>query len=62
MSDLTTCPKCGGSLLMDSALLGGCPRCMLELGFDTSVGKRERRKQGDVADCVKQQSNSRNVN
>ena len=26
----------------DSALGGGCPRCMLELGFETTVGGGER--------------------
>jgi hypothetical protein len=42
MSDLNSCPKCGGPLPIDGALGGGCPRCMLELGFETTVGSRER--------------------
>ena len=34
MSDFNSCPKCGGPLPDNGALGGGCPRCMLELGFE----------------------------
>ena len=50
MSGLNSCSKCGGPLPIDGALGGGCPRCMLELGFDTSVGSRESPDPGVAAE------------
>src|SRR5580765_8466101 len=50
MSDLTPCPRCGAPLPNDGALGGGCPRCMLELGFDTTVSNREKPDPGVAAE------------
>jgi len=32
------CGRCGSRLAQSSALLGSCPRCMLEVGLDSPVG------------------------
>jgi WD40 repeat protein len=46
MTESVQCSRCGGPLPEDSALGGGCPRCMLELGFETTAGSRERLELG----------------
>ena len=46
MPELNLCSQCGGPLRNDGALGGGCPLCMLELGFETTVGSRLRLEPG----------------
>jgi len=46
MTDSKRCPQCGSPLPQDGALDGGCPRCMLELGFESSVGTARRSEPG----------------
>src|SRR5262245_11150900 len=33
------CERCGSGLAQSSVLLGFCPRCMLEVGLDSSAGE-----------------------
>src|SRR6185436_4148296 len=50
MPDSNQCPRCGAPQPSDGAFGGGCPRCMLELGFETSVGSRERLEHNAAAE------------
>ena len=38
MSELQRCEECGDTLAATGVLGGFCPRCMVELGFDSHFG------------------------
>src|SRR5262245_49193753 len=42
MTDSKRCERCGGHFPQAGVLVGRCPRCMVELGFESTSGFRER--------------------